>query len=71
MSSNGHFCQHGLEDKANVSVLIGAASLGFPDIISWLGAPHPTDNGHYGSARSGPDLPSGLQNYQSEIKKSQ
>ena len=48
-SSNGHCVNKGvqLEDKANVSILIGEASPGFPDSVSWLGTLEPTDNGCY------------------------
>lgn len=36
-----------LDDKANVSVLIGPASLGFPNTSSWRVALKATDNGRY------------------------
>lgn len=55
-----------LENKANVSVLIGTASLGFPNISSWRGALKATDNGCYGEHASWGQLSvSGLQNDQS------
>lgn len=62
----------GLEDKANVSVSIGTASLGFPNTISWLGALKPPDYRHP-SRRSfwGQISPSDLWDDQSYVNKSQ